>query len=159
MLTAGAPISFPRRLPAHAQPWHHPNMPAWLWEHTVSEDSCQPLLKLPSAVASQSKAEIFIGKLISGGVRWIMEGITESKYPLHYGLSDLRHPSSSSVLLYPTCIQQRPNSCLCLRLASRQELGAHRSPEIHLPSCYKLSFSRNPEQRMRCPKSFCPTNK
>lgn len=88
-------VSSPRRPPAPAQPWAccHSIIPTCLpsfWEHTVSQGSHQPLLKLPSAVASQSlgRREVFIRKPVSRGAPWGMEGIRENKYPLHCGLSN-----------------------------------------------------------------------
>lgn len=107
------PVSLPRRPPAPAQPWAccHSIIPTCLpsfWEHAVSQGSHQPLLKLPSAVASQSlgRREVFIRKPVSRGAPWRMEGIRENKYPLHCGLSDLSHPSS-----WPSKHPTKTNSC------------------------------------------------
>ena len=104
MLTAGAPVSLLRRPAAPAQPWACcrsiiPTCLPGFWEHAVSQGSHQPLLKLPSAVASQSlgRREVFVRKPVSREAPWGMESITENKYPLHCRVSDLRHPSSPSL--------------------------------------------------------------
>lgn len=85
-------------LAVHLLPQHHHSFPAQL----LGVVSHQPLLKLPSAVASQSCSGSLQEKALSRRAPEGKESITESKSLLRCRLFDLRHPSSSSPCVHFT---------------------------------------------------------
>lgn len=141
-------------------PQHHHNLPAQLLG-VVSQGSHQPLLKLPSAVASQSLSRSLQKKALSRRAPGGMESITESNNLLHCRLSDLRHPSSFFVHVRFT--QQASNKDKQLLVSGAgfqtgtqcisQVLLRSASPGPIIGSSPQSSTpSRNPGQKETCPK-------
>lgn len=149
------------RLAVDLLPQHHHNLPAQLLG-VVSQGSHEPLLKRPSAVASQSLSRSLQKKALSRRAPEGKESITESKSLLHCRLFDLRHPSSSSPCVGFTQQASSKNKGLLVSGAGFQR-GTQCILQVPLRSVspgpitgsspQSPTFSRNPGQRLTQNKS------